>query len=164
MTVERQRDGLPVGDGSTTPWPTEAQATHVPPQGHGGGSNAALDTQRPPEAAHPPPEIPCVPQAIQIEIVDVAKFEAEKRERELARMRAYTRRRYHETKQAALAGDEDAQERWQRMQEANRRGQRRWRETHREQHLAYQRDYKRRKKLKWEPPPGSRTASADPGK
>jgi hypothetical protein len=103
-----------------------------------------------PEAARPPPEERTVVQVL--EIVDVAKLEAERRERQRARKREYVRRLYHETKQAALAGDADAQQRWQRKQAQNREGQRRWRARHPEQSEANQRAYRQRKKLEAQQP------------
>jgi hypothetical protein len=97
----------------------------------------------------------------EVKVVDVAKLEAEKREQQRARKREYVRdyirRRYHETKQAARAGDEEAQQRWQRMQELNREGQCRWRMKHPEKHRAKQRNHYQRKRLRSPDAPDSTT-------
>jgi hypothetical protein len=102
--------------------PAEIQALtegHVP---YEGGLNQPVE--RSPKATNARPETPVMPVVADVVIVDVVQLEAERREWELARMRAYTRRRYHDTKAAALAGDPAAQERWERWQEKNRENQR----------------------------------------
>lgn len=138
MPVERPH----VGDG--------AEQIHPP----GEASSDPIKTPEliPPEAVRPPPEARAASAIVEIEIVDVVKLEEGRRERNRARDRERHWQRYHELKQAALSGDADALQYWERLRQQKREARRQWRQNHPEEHY--------RQVQKWKQKPDSRARAA----